>query len=80
MINAINSPFKLKLQELNALATFLANLIASLSVGGILASGGYIVLNIVVRVAVFVFLCLFLNVNKCFYELFVQVVKEKSHL
>lgn len=66
LLNAINSPFKLKLQELNALATFLANLIASLSVGGILASGGYIVLNAVVLVAVFVFLCLFLNANKCF--------------
>lgn len=58
MLNAISSPFKLKLQELNALATFLANFIASLSVGGILASGGYIVLNITLLVAAFVFFML----------------------
>lgn len=50
LLNAISSPYKLKLQELNALATFLANFIASLSVGGILASGGYVVLNAVVFV------------------------------
>ena len=61
LLNAISSPFKLKLQELNALATFLANFIASLSVGGILASGGYIVLNIVVLVAAFVFFMLIFN-------------------
>ena len=58
LLNAISSPFKLKLQELNALATFLANFIASLSVGGILTSGGYIVLNITLLVAVFVFFIL----------------------
>ena len=62
LLNAISSPYKLKLQELNALATFLANFIASLSVGGILASGGYIVLNITLLVAVFVF---FVLIFKC---------------
>ena len=67
LLNAISSPFKLKLQELNALATFLANLIASLSVGGILASGGYIVLNITLLVWLrLCFLYSFLNINKCF--------------
>ncbi|WP_231723674.1 hypothetical protein [Campylobacter iguaniorum] len=56
MLNAINSEHKLRLQGLNAISVFGANLLASSSVGFVLANGGWIVLNLILLGFIILFL------------------------
>lgn len=46
LLNSIKSPFILHLQSLNQMAVFGANLLASFSVGIILANGSWWILNL----------------------------------
>ncbi|WP_104761118.1 MFS transporter [Helicobacter cetorum] len=59
LFNSIQSKNQVKLQELNAIAIFGANLMASLSVGIILENGGELVLNSILLGSVCVFLVVF---------------------
>ncbi|WP_258058433.1 hypothetical protein [Campylobacter hyointestinalis] len=59
MLNAINSEYKLRLQGLNAISIFGANLLASSSVGFVLASGGWEVLNLISFGFIVIFFILF---------------------
>ncbi|HDX6330655.1 hypothetical protein [Campylobacter fetus] len=62
MLNEISSEYKLRLQGLNVISVFGVNLLASSSVGFVLASGGWIVLNLIsfgFIVLFFILFCIF---------------------
>ncbi len=62
MLNEISSEYKLRLQGLNVISVFGVNLLSSSSVGFVLASGGWIVLNLIsfgFIVLFFILFCIF---------------------
>ncbi|WP_236846785.1 hypothetical protein [Campylobacter devanensis] len=63
MLNAINSEYKLRLQGLNA-SIFGANLLASSSVGFVLANGGWKVLNLISFGFIVIFLSIIFGLKK----------------
>ena len=64
LLNSINSANKIKLQGLNTLFTFGANFIASISVGALLANGGWILINVILLILVFCFFVVFILLFK----------------
>ena len=64
MLNAINSEYKLRLQGLNAISIFGANLLASSSVGFVLANGGWKVLNLISFGFIVIFLSIIFGLKK----------------
>ncbi|WP_086253749.1 hypothetical protein [Campylobacter sp. P091] len=64
MLNAINSEYKLRLQGLNAISIFGANLLASSSVGFVLANGDWKVLNLISFRFIVIFLSIIFGLKK----------------